>query len=117
MKKFYSCQQKDDESVAVYSSRLEEIFDQAIYLQALRKSDVNVLKEVFHAGLKREIKLMSMYQFDKISNYDNFKREIRKLESRITENLKSTFKATVNVDSMTQNKDMTEMKEPFKTTK
>ena len=74
MKKIYSCQQKDDKSVAVYASRLEEIFDQAIYLQALRRSDVNVLKEVFHAGLKREIKLMSMYQFDKISNYDDFKR-------------------------------------------
>ena len=114
MKKFYSCQQNDDESVSVYASRLEEIFDQAIYLQALRRSDVNVLKEVFHAGLKREIKLISMYQFDKISNYDDFKREIRKLESSINENLKSTCKATVNVDSMTQNKDMTEMKELLK---
>ena len=71
MKKFYSCQQKDDESVSVYASRLEEIFDQAIYLQTLRRSYVNVLKEVFHAGLNREIKLMSMYQFDKISNYDS----------------------------------------------
>ena len=114
MKKFYSCQQKDDESVTIYASRLEEIFDQAIHLQALRRSDVNVLKEVFHAGLKREIKLMSMYQFDKISNYDDFKREIRKLESSISENLKSTCKATVNVDSMTQSKDMAEMKELLK---
>ena len=53
MKKFYCCQQKEDESLISYASRLEEIFDKAVQLGALKRSDFNILKELFHSGLKK----------------------------------------------------------------
>ena len=114
LKKFYSCQQSDDESVTSYASRLEEIFDQAIHLQALRRRDQRILREVFHAGLRKELRLMSVYQFDKIDNYDELKREIRRLESTLTDNInsseqKKTCKASVTPDL--HSKEMTEVKE------
>ena len=117
LKKCYSCQQTDDESVTSYASRLEEIFDQAIQLQALRRSDQRILREVLHAGLKKEFGLMSIYQFDKIDNYDDLKREIRRLESTLTDRLDAseqnkTCKASVTTDVHTQ--EMKEVKELLK---
>ena len=113
MKKFYCCQQKEDESLISYASRLEEIFDKAVQLEALRRSDFNVLKELFHSGLRKDLKLMSLYQFDKIQDYDEFKREIRKIESSMEESSstdhKKACKAAVTIDSHT--KDITEIKD------
>ena len=112
MKTFYSCQQKENESVASYACRLEEIFDSAIHLKALKRSDTIILKEVLHAGLNKKLKLMSMYQCDKLTNYDDFKREIRKLETNIvessTQESRKTCKPAVIVD--TQSREMTEVK-------
>ena len=117
MRKFYSCRQSEDETVLSYTSRLEDIFDRGIQLKAIKRSDTQILKEVFHAGLRRDLKLMSIYQFDKIDDYDELKREVRKLESGLLENNSpecktKTCKAAVTVDTHT--KEMGEVKELLK---
>ncbi|KAH3855065.1 hypothetical protein DPMN_097625 [Dreissena polymorpha] len=66
MRKFYSSQQQDNESVDKYAIRLEEIFDQAVQLKAVRWTDTDILKKVLQAGLTRDLEHMSIYQCDKI---------------------------------------------------
>ena len=83
MKKFYTCEQKPNESVESYASRLEDLFDQGVELNGLRRIDTGILKQVLHAGLRKELKHMSVYQSDKIQRYDEFKRKLRKLEAEV----------------------------------
>ena len=81
MKRFYTCVQKDNETVESFASRLEELFDKAVQLDALKRADTITLKQVLHSGLKKELKHMSVYQCDKIAAYDEFKRELRRMEA------------------------------------
>lgn len=70
IRKFYSSQQESHEKVEHFASRHGELFDQAVELKALRRTDKVILKEVLHAGLIRELRQMSIYQKDKIVDYD-----------------------------------------------
>ena len=117
LKKFYSCDQLEDESVTFYSYRLEEIFDQAVQIKALKRSDVLILKQVFHAGLRKDLKFMSVYQFDRIGSYDDLKKEVRKLESDMSDGDNPEQKSKpckAAVTSETTLKDMTEVKDLLK---
>ncbi|KAH3724672.1 hypothetical protein DPMN_050495 [Dreissena polymorpha] len=87
MRKFYSSQQQDNEPVVKYAMRLEEIFDHAVQLKAVKRTDTDILKKVLHSGLTRDLKHMSIYQCDKIDNYE-FKRELRKIETELKEPVK-----------------------------
>ncbi|KAH3800743.1 hypothetical protein DPMN_154384 [Dreissena polymorpha] len=111
MRKFYSSQQQDNEPVVKYAMRLEEIFDQAVQLKAVRRTDTEILKKVLHAGLIRDLKHMSIYQCDKIENYDEFKRELRKIETELKEPVKETksCKAAIKVNPQ-ETTDLSEMK-------
>ncbi|KAH3714677.1 hypothetical protein DPMN_057367 [Dreissena polymorpha] len=111
MRKFYLSQQQDNEPVVKYALRLEEIFDQAVQLKAVRRTDTEILKKVLHAGLIRDLKHMSMYQCDKIENYDEFKRELRKIETELKEPVKETksCKAAIKVNPQ-ETTDLSEMK-------
>jgi hypothetical protein len=53
--KFYSCRQKPTELIAAYTSRLEELFSQAVELKGLHHSDNEQLKRVLYEGLKADI--------------------------------------------------------------
>ena len=81
MKKFYTCEQKANECVESFAARLEELFDKAVELKGLDRHDRDILKQVLHSGLRRDLKLMSAYQCDKESSYDEFKGELRRLEA------------------------------------
>ncbi|KAH3832004.1 hypothetical protein DPMN_105278 [Dreissena polymorpha] len=111
MRKFYSSQQLENEPVVKYAMRLEEIFDQAVQLKAVRRTDTDILKKVLHAGLTRDLKHMSIYQCDKIENYDEFKRELRKIETELKGPVKEqkSCKAAVNITPEANN-DLSEMK-------
>jgi hypothetical protein len=117
MRKFYSCQQRADEKVEQYASRLEELFDQAVKLKALKRTDTDILKEVIHSGLHRELKQMTVYQKEKIGEYEEFKKELRKVEAEMRESVnpkeKMTTKAAVNVEKKEVN-EMGEVKELIK---
>lgn len=82
MQKFYSCVQGND-SVLTYSTRLEDIYAQAIELQAIPKGSEKLLKQVLYQGLRMELKHIAQYKFDKVDDYDRFKIELRKFEAEI----------------------------------
>lgn len=83
--KFYTCSQKSNETLESYSSRAEELFEQAISLGALRRSDTITLKGKLHAGLNKELKHMSMYLMQGDMEYDAFKIELRRLETTLVQ--------------------------------
>lgn len=78
MRNLYSCQQKSNESVESFATRLEELFDKAAKLGSVNRSD---LKDVLHSGLRKELKHMTIYQKERLHHYDDFKREVRKIEA------------------------------------
>jgi len=110
LRKFYSVQQKDKETVETFASRLEELFDQAVKLNALRRSESEVLKQVLHTGLRKDLRHLSIYHADKITDYDEFKRELRKMEAELEENVVSEKKVCKPVINM-EKKDTNEVKE------
>lgn len=83
--KFYTCTQKSNETLESYSSRAEELFEQAISLGALRRSDTATLKGKIHAGLNKELKHISMFLMQGDLDYDAFKVELRRLETALKE--------------------------------
>lgn len=111
MRKFYSCQQKSDETIEHFASRIEDLFDQAVKLKALNRTDTSLLKEILHAGLNRDLKHMSMYQHDKIKGYEEFKRELRKMEADIKDNGVPIDKKTCKTAVNTEKKESTELSE------
>ena len=116
MKKFYSCTQKPEETIEIYSSRLEDIFDKAVRLDALRRTDTPLLKEVFHAGLKMDLKIMTLFQKTSIPRYEDLKKELRKLEADLKPDdpdTKKTCKAAIPPDRESKS-EMSEMKQTIK---
>jgi len=81
MSKFYACKQESKENVESFSNRLEDLFDQAVHLNCLRKIDTVLLKEKLHCGLNRSLKNLSMYHCDTSDDYDKFKFHLRQLEA------------------------------------
>ena len=116
MKKFYTCEQKPNESVESFASRLEDLFDQGVELQGFHRSDTVILKQVLHSGLRKELKHMSVYQCDKIQGYDEFKRELRKLEADMNadgQESKKPCKPTVQMEKK-EDTDNSEVKQLLK---
>ena len=85
LKKLYTCEQKASESVESYATRLEELFFKASELKSFPITDFKSLKEMLHAGLRQNLKQISVYQRDKIENYDDFKKELRKIEAEMAD--------------------------------
>lgn len=84
LRKFYACQQTQDESVTAYTAKLEELFAHAVEIKAVDTwNNQTILKRVFFQGLKQPIKQMSAYKFDTVDDYDRFKVEVRKIESEL----------------------------------
>ena len=68
------------ETVTAYSTRLEEIYCQAVTLGALPQ-DETILQRVLYHGLTSDIKHMASYKNDIIHDYDKFKIKLRKIEA------------------------------------
>jgi len=96
--------------VETFASRLEELFDQAVKLNALMRSESELLKQVLHTGLRKDLRHLSIYYADKITDYDEFKRELRKMEAELEENVVSEKKVCKPVINM-EKKDTNEIKE------
>ena len=80
LNKLYSCKQQPKEKVTAFATRLEEIYSQAVVLNALQQDDT-VLQRVLYQGLLSDIKHMAAYKNDVIDDYDKFKIELRKIEA------------------------------------
>jgi len=99
LKKFHGCVQEKGEPVVRYAARLEELFSMAIELGALSRSQNMVLKSVFHEGLHVDLKLASMYKYEIVSEYNDFKTEVRKLEAELSTGATGTTKCAAAVNA------------------
>ena len=102
MEKFYSCTQNQEETIEAFSSRQDDFFYRAVKLDALKRTDTALLKKVFHAGLKKDLKMMRLFQKTRVPRYKDFKNELGKLETDMKSDkseTKKTCKATVHADT------------------
>lgn len=83
--KLYTCKQAPDETVDGFAARLEEIFGQAATIGIVDKSDRGILKESLHRGLRAELRQESRCLLKQTSTYEEFKREVRKIEAQVEE--------------------------------
>ena len=60
--------------------RLESAYATVETKESIMKKFYTILKQVLHAGLRKHI---SVYQCNKIQGYDELKRDLRKLESKV----------------------------------
>lgn len=106
--KFYSAKQEENEDVATWSCRLEDILSTAVDRRLVDSSNVNeMLRNMFWQGLKPVLKDISGYKFEKITDFDKLRVEIRKLEQ---DHLQPTTKNTQCHVTQT-NSENTELKE------
>jgi len=68
-----------------------------------------VLKSVFHEGLHVDLKLASMYKYERVSENNDFKTEVRKLEAELSTGATGTTKCAAAVNA--QSPGESEMKE------
>ena len=106
--KFYSAKQEENEDVATWSCRLEDILSTAVERKLVDSSSVNeMLRNMFWQGLKPVLKDISGYKFGKIEDFDKLRVEIRKLEQ---DHLQPTTKNT-QCNVAQANSENTELKE------
>lgn len=108
MMEFYACKQDARESVTTYGSRLDEIFSRAVELKMISPSNEEVLRAVFYQGLLPQLKQQAEYKFETVKDYDAFKIEMRKIESKmkVSENTTSHSATKVDKDDMGEVKDL-----------
>jgi len=104
--KLYSSEQMEDEDVATWSCRLEELLDK-VYTQGhfqKKYSTEEMLRSRFWNGLKDSLKSRSEHKFETILDYDTLRIHMRRMEcdmkSRSTVSTKcqdDIKKATVNM--------------------
>ena len=70
------------------------------------------MKQVLHAGLRKELKHMSVYQCNKIQGYDEFERELRKLEAEVnveSQESRKPCKPTVKTDKIEETSEIKQL--------
>lgn len=83
LKKLHACEQQPDESVIKFAARVEEMFSQAVDLGAVNRSQQALLKSIFYEGLNFDLKTGTSFKYETISDYNEFKSIVRKLESEM----------------------------------
>lgn len=79
-KKFYTCAQGED-SVNTYCIRLEKYYAKCLEVGAIARGDEDILKQTMYEGLHPDLQVNAQYKYETIIEYDDFKVELRKLES------------------------------------
>ena len=85
--KFYSAQQKEDESVVNWGCRLEEMLDKVKQGNALNMSprEMNeILRSKFWAGLRPQLKDASRYKCEQLETFDELLVALRKIEQDLS---------------------------------
>ena len=89
----YSARQGPAESVSDWGCRLETLFDAAKRQTTIPGNPDEVLRSVFWAGLRQELKDVSAYHFDTIRTFDELRTALRRIEMQhmkpSTEKMKS----------------------------
>lgn len=83
---FYAAKQKAQETVASWSVRLEEILDRAVKLRVVDDFQVNeMLRSRLWAGLQPRLRDAARNKYDTITDFDQLRVEIRKIEREYKE--------------------------------
>ena len=79
---FYSAMQLPDESVSAWGCRLEDLLDRALTsgISMPRHSLNNMIRDQFWSGLHDHLKEPTRHQMSKITNFDEFRVETKKIE-------------------------------------
>lgn len=79
--KFYNAQQRPDEDVALWSCRIEDLLEQASMQKAISPADKEErLRSKLYSGLKDSLKSRTHHLFLSISDYDEFRVQLRRME-------------------------------------
>ena len=93
MSAFYACRQEEIETVAEYSSRLENIWHKAVLKEIVRPSDTNtMLRQRFWSGLKSRLKDVSRHTKEKCKTFQELQMEMKAIE--VEHEIKATEKKT-----------------------
>ncbi|KAH3821774.1 hypothetical protein DPMN_123542 [Dreissena polymorpha] len=112
LRKFYNCSQQPTESIASFSSKLEDLYDKAVSMGGIKKDD-NILKGELYQGLKKELRQQAAYKFETEDDYDVFKIYLRKMESEDREEKSETTKPSkpaVHTSTPEMNEVMSQLK-------
>ena len=81
LSQFYSAQQKEEESVATWGCRVEDLLDKARRRgQVTTDAMEEMLRTKFWTGLRPELKSSSRHKFDTIKQFDTLRMELRAIE-------------------------------------
>jgi len=81
MAQFYTAKQRDDESVAEWSCRLEDILCQAVGAGKVAPEETQMmLRNTFWTGLRAELRDLSGHKFDQSDTFEDFLRIMRQVE-------------------------------------
>ena len=109
--KFYSAKQQDDEDITKSSCRLEDILSSAVERKLVDPKSVHeMLRNMFWQGLKPTLKDISGYLFEKITDFDQLRVELRKLEQDHLDPESAVPHCPISKSAKTENSDLKEMK-------
>ena len=81
---FFSAKQRDDEDVAAWGCRLEDLINKAIELEQVKPSQVNdMLRNMFYEGMRPSLQDTTGHIFDKTTDFDELRRAIRRKEEEM----------------------------------
>ncbi|KAK3096074.1 hypothetical protein FSP39_022756 [Pinctada imbricata] len=110
LSEFFSARQRDDEDVASWGCRLEDLMNKAMHLQQVRSWEANeMLNNMFYEGLKPSLKDTIGHIFDKTQDFDELRRAVRRKEEEMRKR-KVTSKEHVKSVTSTSNSDLDELK-------
>ena len=109
--KFYSAKQEENEDVTKWSCRLEDILSTAVERKMIEPTKVNeMLRNMFWQGLKPALEDISGYKFEKITNFDKLRVEIRKLEQDHLVSCQKTIPCNIITKDKEEQSELKEMK-------
>lgn len=79
LKKFYNATQDDNEDVATWSCRVQELYDDAISTTDTEKND-ETLRTIFWSGLRQPLKDITGHLFEKYNDFDGLLKVVRRSE-------------------------------------
>lgn len=104
--KLYNCKQGEKESITDYTARLENLYAQAIRLEAVGTDES--LQDLLFSGLREEFSLRADYKNETIQDYHLFKLELRKIENKLnptTKGMKTDTTANAAINAERDKKD------------
>ncbi|XP_046354217.2 uncharacterized protein LOC124133740 isoform X2 [Haliotis rufescens] len=86
MSQFYTAKQGDEESVAEWSCRLEDILSQGVTLGKVQPGQTeDLLRTTLWAGLRSQLRDLTSHKFDQGGSFEDFLRYLRQLEVNLKE--------------------------------